>query len=519
MGLLADILGFIAHQETNRLQQEEWETKKEQMQLAMKQQKMITDSLEKSVQSGIITREQAADILLNPKGLGGTLYSLAQWSVPNKSQVPSPTANVTQYPGQQFGISEPMVSQNPLQPNLVSQMTTNQLGFTPQELAQGEIAKQFGMANPAERVGTGKRIDPKDNQWKEFDINKYGNPIGEGRPIPPNWKLETTDTALGPAQVWIDTENKTIDWNSIMIQGMPISRERMAGGPTGVQNIPVPTKMYPGMNPERWGFAEPVKQEFVTEETPSGATVRKQINPYGVWTTPTQAIPGKGIGGVQGGGGIVKQPEMMLPIKMDDLTKWIHAKNLSHPQPGTSPQQATKEGFKLVTTQAATDLENIKNMEQPIKELGILMPKVFGPESEAKKGGWVGEKAQGWSRYLEGLVQTDINAADYKRLADSTLSIWARGISAEKGNLNEGDVKRASGLIGGLTDRPEIAWRSYRRLQLFVKAIKERKINGIYDDSPTPLPGEKSERQVVRTGTFKGKKVVEYDNGEIEYAK
>jgi len=226
-------------------------------------------------------------------------------------------------------------------------------------------------------------------------------------------------------------------------------------------------------------------------------------NPDG--STSTIMMPQfPGVGGV--GSAIQTKPgAKSLPIMEQNLPLWRHKDTLDSPPPGMSPNKATAQGYKRLNTGQVEAIQNFAQVENILNTIDDLMEKVF-PEDESALGRLVG----GPKRTLSALAQTNTDAAMLMRLINGTLAPIVRSMG-EKGNLSDTDIKRAAKLFPNLMDRGDVAWGMLEELRGIISKNKKVKFGGM---------GLKVSKKIVRTGKDKqGRKVVQYNDGTIEYAK
>ncbi len=261
-----------------RNEAEEWTVKKEQADTAMKQQKMIMDSLEKSVASGVMTKEQAGSVLMDPKGLGATLYQLTQWANPKKSQEP-PTQTLEQT-GEFFRPTEQMVKQQPS--GLASQIANQQLsgGIDMSRLMQDVMMNKLGypMENPQSPVRTEPMLNPQTKKWEMGQILRNGGIKWTGQEVPQ--KIQWVDEIHPQTQMvfkaaYDDYGNRQPQFD----RGNVPQNTQFVGGAIG--NQPAQIALPPGGVAPGTAFPGAVNLQTVPTTGPRGETGVMQINPYG----------------------------------------------------------------------------------------------------------------------------------------------------------------------------------------------------------------------------------------------
>ena len=167
-----------------------------------------------------------------------------------------------------------------------------------------------------------------------------------------------------------------------------------------------------------------------------------------------------------------KLPESDQPIPMGDLASWRHPDTLGSPPAGITPKQAQEQGYKRVSTNAATTADALKGVNTALTEIKGLMVDVF-PKEESTLGRVPGAL----KRKTGSLAQSDPKAAQLEALLGGTLSLYIRALG-EKGTLAEGDVKRAMNLVPKLTDRADVAWGKIRQLEGLFRKVQAGVISG-----------------------------------------
>ena len=217
-------------------------------------------------------------------------------------------------------------------------------------------------------------------------------------------------------------------------------------------------------------------------------------------------------GGLSFGSSIKTSPSLKsMPIAEQNIPLWRHKKNLDSPPMGITPKEAEAKGYKRLSTAQVDAVQNFGQVENILATIEGLMEKVF-PKEESALGRMIGAP----KRKLSAIAQTDPDAAMLMRLINGTLAPIVRSMG-EKGNLSDTDIKRAAKLFPDLMDRGPVAWGMLTELKGIIERNKQTKLGGMGLEVPK---ADVKQKQIVRTGKDKqGKKVVQYDDGTIEYAK
>jgi hypothetical protein len=304
-GIVQTILGFMQQQEANRLAREEWDIKKEEATTKMKQQKMIIEPIEKAIGAGIITKDQASSILLDPKGLGATLWSLSQWNEPPKQpQSPPPSFDQT---GEYGRPTNQMIAE---QQKTLPQTIANQNlfgGMNSQDAMKDVLYKETGIGRSQEPIGSPRDIENPVTGQKQMGVVLKGggfkwltDPLGNPLVVPPD--VDWRKTVVGNQVVEIGFDKKG---NLIQQNGMPLIRanipqeQQMLKGMSGPGGVPITMPVPPGGIPPQ-GLLEAVKGEPLEMTGPKGEVDKIFINPFTLKPiteqpgTPTgpQALPG-----------------------------------------------------------------------------------------------------------------------------------------------------------------------------------------------------------------------------------
>lgn len=165
-------------------------------------------------------------------------------------------------------------------------------------------------------------------------------------------------------------------------------------------------------------------------------------------------------------------PVMQKPIKEISLPLWVHPVTLESPGPGMSPEEAERQGYKRVSTEAKNRIDAAKGMREVLAKMGKLMEQVFPP-----KGG-LRERMTGVpSRLFGAKTQYDPVAAQLESFINGTVAPIIRSFG-EKGNLSETDVKRAINLMPKITDSADVAWGKFKNLLELIDNIQRSAIGG-----------------------------------------
>lgn len=209
-------------------------------------------------------------------------------------------------------------------------------------------------------------------------------------------------------------------------------------------------------------------------------------------------------------GGIrTKLPESELEIPSSDLPLWINPDTLQEATSGHTPQTAQKAGYKRVSTQAKANIDSLKSALEVQNQVTALMEKVFpaGDESIASPNRIL--------RPISAMLQTNPDATALFNLVNGTLAPMVRSLG-EKGNLSDTDIKRAQGLSLKSTDTAQVARKRVETIVELMQKIQRSVFTGGGGEKPKLNLGNK--KQITRTGTYQGKKVVQYSDGSMEYA-
>lgn len=177
-------------------------------------------------------------------------------------------------------------------------------------------------------------------------------------------------------------------------------------------------------------------------------------------------------GGMPGPGIRTKLPIMEQPIKETGLPLWVHPETLESPPTGMSPDEAAKQGYRRVSTEAKNRIDAAKGMKEVLVKLGELMRDVFPP-----KGGLEERMRGAPSRLFGARTQYDPSAAQLESFINGTVAPIIRSFG-EKGNLSETDVKRAINLMPKITDSADVAWGKFNNLIELINNIQRSAIGG-----------------------------------------
>jgi hypothetical protein len=198
----------------------------------------------------------------------------------------------------------------------------------------------------------------------------------------------------------------------------------------------------------------------VTVTGPSGSQQRISVPKFAEPGTTIQTSPG------------VKE----LPIAEANLPLWVKPDDLSTPPVGMTPTEATKKGYRRLSTTQKSVVMSIGAVDGILSDIESLMKSVF-PESENLLQRAVGAT----KRKVGAATQTNRDAA----LLDSKImGVLAPVIRAlgEKGALANEDVERAANLFPKLTDDADVAWAKLRELKGMFKRAKDQNMGSIEPD-------------------------------------
>lgn len=190
----------------------------------------------------------------------------------------------------------------------------------------------------------------------------------------------------------------------------------------------------------------------VTEAMPGGGEVTKTVP-----TTQQFSVTTKQAGGA-------------VAIPTDELSLWVHPKDLSTAQQGMTPEQAKSAGMQRVSTTAKASIDSLKAANVVVTEIKDLMTKVF-PQKESFAS------PQRILRPISAALQTDPNASRLFALVNGTLAPIVRSLG-EKGNLSDTDVKRAAGLSIKGTDSAAVAWQKTNGMLELLGKIQRSTFSG-----------------------------------------
>jgi len=218
------------------------------------------------------------------------------------------------------------------------------------------------------------------------------------------------------------------------------------------------------------GYIGPAKlppYEKITQTTPGAGTTEQFVLPYQM---------------MRGGGGVQTPTPMMqtkpdignLPISEQNIPLWIHPETLQSPQFGVTPNQAEKQGFKRISTNDRTKINDLRGVRSVIARIRELTEKVF-PKTETP----LGRIAGGAKRTLGALAQVDLNARTLRDMLEATLAPLIRALG-EKGTLATEDVTRARGFVFDLDDRADLVWDKLQNMENLFSEIQKSTIAGTY---------------------------------------
>ncbi|RPI49104.1 MAG: hypothetical protein EHM49_10470 [Deltaproteobacteria bacterium] len=307
---------------------------------------------------------------------------------------------------------------------------------------------------------------------KEFGVEDPNAPVGRPQPMP--------NPALGGRPQWgISTRSNKVKYltdangNPLIFDPKVTYIDKM--GPQGVYKEARDEKG--NLIPEKNVYDIPQEMMSANIELPGGAK--------GLSVFPKYRGSGMGAGGP---GQFIQTapPEIQKPIKEDDIPLWVHPDTLQSPTPGTSAEEATRQGFKRVTTNAKTQIDSIKGMSEVLSKLGELMMNVF-----PSKGGIEERIIGGPSRWIGAKAQTSPLATEFDAFTNGTLAPIIRSLG-EKGTLADSDIKRAIALMPRLTDSAEVAWGKYKNLIRLFEEIQRSAVQGS-KKNVNLMPGKKKE--------------------------
>jgi len=206
---------------------------------------------------------------------------------------------------------------------------------------------------------------------------------------------------------------------------------------------------------------------------------------------------------------VVKPTPANMPIPAADIPTYMNKEGLN-PKFGMTPKQAETAGFRKLTTGQVDAAKNFGTVEGILDQVEVLMNKVF-PKTETGLGRITG----GASRKLGAMTQVNLDAAALEKLIDGTLAPIIRSLG-EKGALSDTDVIRARQLFARLTDRADVAWKSFGELQKVVANAKRVRLGFAKEELPEIAKGQLSEGVLTE---FKNGQVWTLTNGKPERIK
>lgn len=473
------ILDFFQRQEANSLAKEEWKTKKQQLDMAIEERdkriQMINALPEELKPLAYIHPAGVGDILkMNAliSTLGGAdKQSQGQQFTPESSPEPYETPTGKFLPTQNQGLPQ--------------QIAQGQLG-NPSDIAKDILYKEYGIGRQTEAVKSDIKMRLPDGRWVYGQILRNGKGVPTDIPVPPEWKETEVDTQAGQFRVLRNMVSGEIDWSSATPKAVEVTREKTTGGPTGIMNVAVPKSVMPGQALPP-GLPEPVKGEILKMTGPKGSESAIIINPItGQPITEEGKQP-------SGAGGAIPGIE-------------------------TKPPQPQTVGVAQQTSMMKSGLEALKKVKDSIfdpntgkiNRKNLANSYVGMPRSEGKR---VGD-----------LIGAALNAI---RLASTGAAFSPKEL-----------VELKNQYIPNYMGNDQQVYDQWDMLNKFVQGMLEQMDpNEVYTKNqkaefdklmsiPKPKggvnlqPGAKG-KSIVRTGTDKstGKKVIEYSDGTIEYAK
>ena len=189
-----------------------------------------------------------------------------------------------------------------------------------------------------------------------------------------------------------------------------------------------------------------------------------------------------------------------MPIPAGDLSLWVHPETLDSPQFGMTSGQAKEAGFRRISANDKSKVNDFKSVNVLAERIKNLMGEVF-PQSEDFKGRITG----GISRKFGAMTQTNNSAALLQSLLDGTQAAFVRMF--EKGTLTDQDIARARKLNVSLTDDADVAWKKINGLIEFTQELQSRFVGGqSKGGEKIPASARKKLKEGIKT---------EFGNGQI----
>lgn len=299
--------------------------------------------------------------------------------------------------------------------------------------------------------------------------------------------------------------------------------------------------------------ADVPKLEFKESKNADGSVTYKALNPYtgkeagtaGGGTIPTEITIEKdgtikipkgtpmelvtealdyisrvGTGGGRTGVGMQKEPSPLTlsqsePIKITDFDNWINPKTGKKPtRPMTTPQMEAS-GFVPYKPLSATDEAVFPLAVNSVPELEKVYRWLF-PNGQLNKTNWaklqagVGEGAGMKGKVIQAVwaqLRKETGAAVTKEEAEAKFSEYILGMKGvtDPDGIKDG-MRRLRDNLNGFIQQAD-------------PSGVHRKLLGANPKPSLEMGKTAAGKSVVRTGTYNGRKVIQYDDGSVEYGK